>query len=48
MVVVSAIAKGFSDRHVFSDWPFIADIVYLVTNCGLLYYVQGHVDDDEP
>jgi hypothetical protein len=32
MVAVSAVAKGFSDR------PSVANIVYLATNRGLLYY----------
>jgi hypothetical protein len=38
MVAVSAVAKGFSDRHLFSDRPSVANIVYLATNRGLLYY----------
>jgi hypothetical protein len=38
MVAVSAVAKGFSDRHLFSDRPSVANIEYLATNRGLLYY----------
>jgi hypothetical protein len=38
MVAVSVVAKGFSDRHFFSDRPSVANIVYLATNRGLLYY----------
>jgi hypothetical protein len=38
MVVVSTVAKVFSDRDLFIDRPSIVDIVYLTTNCGLLYY----------
>jgi hypothetical protein len=36
MVVVSTVAKGFSDRHLFSDRPSvaIANIVYLATTVG--------------
>jgi hypothetical protein len=32
MVAVSAVAKGFSDRHLFSDRSSVANIVYLATN----------------
>jgi hypothetical protein len=32
MVAVSAVAKGFSDRHLFSDRPSVANIIYLATN----------------
>jgi hypothetical protein len=32
MVVVSAVTKDFSDRHLFSDRPSVANIVYLATN----------------
>jgi hypothetical protein len=38
MVAVSAVTKGFSDQHLFSDRPSVANIVYLATNRGLLYY----------
>jgi hypothetical protein len=34
MVAVSVVAKGFSDLHLFSDRPSVANIVYLATNCG--------------
>jgi hypothetical protein len=38
MIVVSVAAKVFSDRQPFSYRPPVADIVYLATNYGLLYY----------
>jgi len=37
MVAVSAVAKGFSDRHLFSDRPSVANIVYLATDREWLY-----------
>jgi hypothetical protein len=38
MVIVSVVAKTFSGRHLFSDQPSIATIIFLAINCGLLNY----------
>jgi hypothetical protein len=37
MVAVSEIAKGFSDRRLFSGRPSVANIVFLATNRELSY-----------
>jgi hypothetical protein len=42
MIDVSVVVKSFGDRHLFSDRPSVADIVYLATNCRLLYYTFSY------
>jgi hypothetical protein len=42
MIDVSVVVKSFGDRHLFSDQASVADIIYLATNCSLLYYTFSH------